>query len=147
MLFQRSVGRMLMEKDVCIVDALLHEARTAGSEPRVSHRCCYHVPSTALIKHPSSATRLRDRWLHHKGRSKHCAEGPSNGSNTCCVLDDVLMRLANRVIHCVDVTVLEQHHAELDFMQHKILIHSPLFEPELNKLCMLLLTNKLTQLS
>jgi hypothetical protein len=76
--------------------------------------------------------------------SKHCAEGPSNGSNTCCVLDDVLMRLANRVIHCVDVTVLEQRHAELDFIQPKISIYSPLFKPELNKLCISLLTNKLT---
>jgi hypothetical protein len=54
------------------------------------------------------------------------------------------MRLANRVIHCVDVTVLEQRHAELDFIQPKISIYSPLFKPELNKLCISLLTNKLT---
>jgi hypothetical protein len=50
----------------------------------------------------------------------------------------------DRIRHCVIVTFLVQHHAELDFMQPKTLIHSPLFKPELNKLCMSLLTNKLT---
>jgi hypothetical protein len=49
-----------------------------------------------------------------------------------------------RVRHCVSVAILEQHHAELDFMQPKTLIHSPLFKPELNKLCISLLTNKVT---
>jgi hypothetical protein len=50
----------------------------------------------------------------------------------------------DRVGNCFSVTILVQHHAESGFMQPKTSIHSPLFKPELNKLCRSLLTNKVT---
>jgi hypothetical protein len=50
----------------------------------------------------------------------------------------------DRVRHCFSVTFLVQHYAELDFMQPKTLIHSPLLKPELDELCISLLTNKVT---
>jgi hypothetical protein len=61
--------------------------------------------------------------------------------------DTLAMKITSRndrARHCVSVASLAQHHAEPDFMQPEALIHSPLLKPELNKLCISLLTNKVT---
>jgi hypothetical protein len=50
----------------------------------------------------------------------------------------------DRARHCVSVASPAQHHAEPDFTQPKALLHSPLFKPELNKLCISLLSDKIT---